>query len=574
MKIAAAMFQFNPRPDCVFRPALIAIAALTLLAGCGEGSRENAGVGEIPGVAAGGKGRGLDLENRILRKNFYDEPKSMDPQKADDTIALMLLSHAFEGLTRLDPQDQPFPAQAESWEVKSPTHYIFKLREGILWSDGKPVTAKDFEFAWRRAVDPVTASTYAFIMNPIKNARAINEGTLPVEELGVKAIDDRTLEVTLQSPTAYFLRLLSFGTFYPAREDFVRLQGDSYGADHDKLLYNGPFVIAEWKHNSSIRLVKNKKYWNAEQIWFNEIDFPYLIRDENTIFNMFKDGQYAMIRQLSKELLPDALNNNLQIKKYNTGAVWYLQFNTTRRITGNKNFRKAVQYALNRQEYCSQVNGIPGTKPIFGIIPEYMPGVKGRYGDEYPLSFQDGDLATARKYMQAALDELGIEKIPPLTILASDVDVTKRDMEYFQQYFKETLGLELILDFQTFKVRLERTDNKDFDIVNSGWGPDYLDAMTFADLLTSWNGNNNTGWSSEEYDDKIRRAMEMHDPKARLDLMSAAEKILVEEAPIAPYFQQYRIYVQDPRLVGVLRRTISPDPDFYFARIVDTSQSN
>lgn len=513
------------------------------------------------------KSQAIDEARNAISINFYDEPKVMDAQRASDAIALTILGHANEGLTRLDPGNKPFAAQAESWEQKSKTEYVFKIRKGALWSDGKQVTAQDFVYAWRRGVDPKLASEYAFILYPLKNAQAINEGKLGLDKLGATAVDEMTLKVELERPTEYFVRLLSFGTYSPAREDIVKKFGDTYAADADKMLFNGPYVISSWKHNASLKLTKNEKYWNKAAIALTEIDMPYQIKDKNSEFNMFKDGKFALTWALSKELLPEAQNGKMQIRKYNDGSVWYFQLNTTRKVLGNKNFRKAIQLVMNRDEFVKQVQGIPGSKPIFGLIPEYLPGVNKRYGEEYPLVFAEAQIAKAKSHLELAKKELGLKEFPTLSILASDADDVKRDMEYFQRYFKEKLGLNFKLDFQTFKVRLERTDNKDFDIVNSGWAPDYLDAMTFADLFTSWNKNNNTGWSTKEYDSLVEKAMDSTDPKERLDLMSKAEKILVEEAPIAPYFQRFRVYVQDPRLVGVLRRTVGPDPDFYYAKL-------
>lgn len=515
------------------------------------------------------KSTAIDAKTGTVSINFYDEPKTLDAQKATDTIAMMILGHASEGLTRLDPGDKPFAAQAESWEMKDEKSYVFKIRKNALWSDGKPVTAHDFVFSWRRALDPKTASEYAFILYALKNGEAINSGKMSPDTLGVKAVDDKTLEVVLERPTEYFLKLLAFSTFMPAREDIVKKFGDQYAADADKMVYNGPYKITTWNHNASLVLTKNENYWNKDAIKVNAINMPYLIKDKNSEFNMFKDGKFALTWSMTKELLPEAQKSKMQIRKYNYGTVWYFQFNTTRKITGNKNFRKAMQLAMNREEFVKQVEGTPGTKPIYGLIPEYMPGVKKRYGDEFPLKFADAQIAEAKKHLELAKKELNLKEFPELSILASDADNVRRDMEYFQRYFKEKLGLNFKLEFHTFKVRLERTSNKDFDIVNSGWGPDYLDAMTFADLFTSWNQNNNSGWSSKEYDKLIKTAMDSTDSYARLKMMSDSEKILVEEAPIAPYFQAFRVFVQDPRLQGVLRRTVGPDPDFYYAKIAD-----
>jgi len=521
-------------------------------------------------AARADEAKGVDVGRKAISINFYDEPKTLDAQKADDTIAGMVLGHSFEGLTRLDPGNRPIPGQAVSWEMKGKTEYVFKLRQNAVWSDGKPVTAQDFVTAWRRAVDPKTASQYAFIMYAVKNGEAINAGKLPIDQLGVKALDDHTLDVTLERPTAYFLKLTAFATYYPVRADILKQWGTAYATDADKMVYNGPFVIGSWKHNAALDLVKNEKYWNKAQIHLNEIDMPYLIRDKNSEFNMFKDGKFAMTWALTKELLPEAQLSKMQIRKYNDGSVWYFQMNTKHKITGNKNFRKAFQLAMNREEFVKQVQGLPGTRPAFGLIPEYMPGVQKRYSEEYPLTFKDAQIAKAKEYLAKAKKELGLKRFPPLDMLITDTDDNRRDAEYFQRYYKEKLGLDLQVDVQTFKVRLERSDKGDFDLVYSGWSPDYLDVMSFADLFASWNKNNNTGWSSPIYDAKIKQAMSSTNPKERLDLISAAEKILVEEAPIVPFYQRFRVYTQDPRLVGVIRRAVGADPDFYYARLTPT----
>ncbi len=524
----------------------------------------SSGPGPAPALGA----EGLDPARNAVSLNFYDEPKSLDPQKATDHIAMTILGHIGEGLVRLDPANKPIAAGAESWEATGQVVYTFKIRAEARWSDGKPETAGDFVYGWRRAADPKTASEYAFLLHLVKNGRAVSEGKAPLADLGVKAVDEHTLEVTLERPTEYFLRVLSMATFQPARRDLVEKWGDKYAADADKMISNGPFVIAKWEHGAALILRKNDTYWNKSEIHLDEIAMPAVVRDKAEEFARFKAGKFSLTWSLTKELLPEAEKSKFQIRKYNYGTVWYLQLNTKRGLTANAHFRKALQLAMNREEFVKTVQGIPGSRPIHGIVPEYMPGVSKRYGEEYPLTFAEGQIKKAKGELEAAKKELGLTKWPDLTVLASDNADTRRDMEYFQRYFKEKLGLTLKLDFLAIKERLERTARGEFDVVNSGWGPDYLDAMTFADLFTSWNRNNATGWSSAQYDALIQKAMASADAKERLDAVSAAERILVAEAPVLPYFQQFRVYVQDPRLIGVLRRTVGADPDFYYAKIM------
>ncbi len=498
---------------------------------------------------------GVDETTKTIRVNLYDEPKTLDPQLAADTVATMILGHVGEGLARLDPAGKPVPAQAESWQVKDATHYVFTLRKDAQWSDGKPVVAADFLHGWTRALDPELASESAFLLFAVKNARAIKAGTMPKTALAVKAVDERTLEVELERPTEYFLRLLNLSVYYPARRDAPKAH-----------VGNGPFVIAAWEHDKSMTLRKNERYWNKDEIAVEVLDFPMLLRDKTAEFHMFREGKLALVWSLSKELLPEVAAAGLPMRKYNYGSVSFFQFNVRRPLFAEKHLRKAFQLALNREEFVGMVHGIPGSKPIYGIVPEYMPGVTKRYGEEFPLAFPDAQVDAAKAELELAKKALKLDKLPPIQLLASDTDDMRRDAAYFAKYFKEKLGLELVPEHQSFKTRLQRSERGEFDLVLSGWGPDYLDAMTFADLHTSWNENNNSGWSSKDYDGAIERAMRATDAKTRLEAIAAAERILVEEAPVIPYLQSFRVYVQDPRVVGVVRRTVGADPDFYYAK--------
>ena len=527
-------------------------------------------LGGFADLAKGTDDQSIDYDRRYVAFNLPDEPKSLDPQLAHDNIANMILAHTNEGLTRLDASGKPFPAVAEKWTIEDGKIYTFKLRDEAKWNDGKAVRAQDFLFGWQRALDPKLSAQYASMLFRIKNAEAINSGKLPMSALGVKVIDDRTLRVELNNPTGYFLTLLSFSTFYPARADFVDKLGVKYATNANALLSNGPFFVKSWKPNSSIQLQKNSSYWNRDKIWLNTIDMPYLIRDQSTEFNMFKDRKFAFVWRISKEQLPVAQRSKMQIRRFNSGIVWFFRLNTTRPPMSNLKFRKALQIGINRDEFARSVQGLPGATRAVGIIPSYMPGFERTYGEEYPINFRDGRHEEAKKLLAEAKKELGLKSFKPIKILASDTGNARRDMEYFQSYLKEKLGLEVELDFQTFKTRLQRTGKLDFDIVNSGWGPDYLDAMTFADLFTGWNANNNTGWNSKVYDNHIKAAMEAAEPKKRLDHMHAANELLIEAVPIIPYLEESAVYVQDPRLIGIIRRAVSPDIDFYFARLKKT----
>ena len=232
----------------------------------------------------------VDFESRSINVVIDQEPPQMDSTRATDAVSGMLLGHLMEGLLRYDAQGDLQPGVAESWTV-TPEGAVFTLRDNARWSDGEPVTAHDFVFSWRKSLEPETASQYAFIMYPIKNAEAINLGQLPADTLGAVAEDDFTLRVEFERPLAFFDRLVAFTTYYPIREDFYASREGRYGADAEDLLFNGAFVMTKWVHGAEIALQKNPHYWNKDSIWLERINVPFITPDSNTQLNLFKGRQ-------------------------------------------------------------------------------------------------------------------------------------------------------------------------------------------------------------------------------------------------------------------------------------------
>ncbi|MFN7684059.1 MAG: peptide ABC transporter substrate-binding protein [Oligoflexia bacterium] len=501
---------------------------------------------------------------RELKDTLYlalkTEPPELNSTKAIDQESGFILGHVMEGLTRTDASGLPVPGVAESWKLTE-RGATFNLRGDARWSDGKLVSAQDFVFAWRTVVDPKTASEYAFILFPIKNAEQIVKGKLPPSALGVQARDDRTLEVTFEKPCGYFPSLTSFVTYLPVRQDFYDAQQGKYGADADKLLYNGPFQLSYWVHGAALRLEKNEKYWNRQKVNLRRIEVPYITPDDSARFNLFRDHKIDIL-ELSKNSLENALREGFNLKKFNDGSIYYLEFNLAKnRATRNKNLRKAIQLVFDAQEYVSKVIGIPGTTPGLGLIPGWMPGSKDLFRAEYPLMPVKPDLLKARAHMAAFLKEEKLSAPPSLTWLTSESPTSAREAEYFQSLLKNVLGVEIRIDKQIFKQRLAKMNAGDFDIVSAGWGPDYADPMTFADLFTSWNENNRGKWKNEAYDALIRKAQGTTDTRVRMGAMAEAEKILLEEQPILPLFERTIIYTHSARVSGIVRRSVGADPD-------------
>jgi oligopeptide transport system substrate-binding protein len=507
---------------------------------------------------------------KVLRLAFGEEPPQLDSTRATDQASIFVLGHVMEGLTRYGRSGDIVPGVAERWQIGE-RKAVFHLRADARWADGKPVTAHDFVFAWRTAVDPKNASEYAFILYPVKNAEAVNTGKLPTTALGVRAPDDLTVEIELERPTGHFLALTAFATYLPVREDFYRARPGRYAADAKDLLSNGPFVLTRWIHGASLTLEKNPRYWDAARVAIDRIDVPYFTQDPGTRYNLFKDGKIDMTG-LDRDLLGRAQADRYKIKSFASGSVFYAEFNHREgRPTRNYHLRKAIQLVFNPREYVSKVIGIPGSRPAVALIPSWVPGVEKPFRKEYQVELVRPDLDEARRHLEMARKELG-GTIPPLVWLTGDDPFTSRESEYFQHLLASRLGIALKIDKQTFKQRLAKMTSGEFDIVSAGWGPDYPDAMTFADLFASWNENNRGRWRNERYDALIRKAQQTADQKVRMDAMAEAERILLHDVAVLLKSEAAGVYVHSPRVTGIVRHVVGPDPDYTHARIEDAER--
>lgn len=512
--------------------------------------------------------KAVDPDRAAVTLSLATEPPTLNSAVATDTIASFILSHLMEGLVAYGPDGELVPGIAKQWQLTE-RGATFWLRRDARWSDGEPVTAHDFVFAWRHALTPATASQYAFIFYPIANAEAVNNGELPPEALGVQAVDDYQLQVQFDRPCPYFLSLTAFMTFMPLREDIVGQWGRRYAADADKMVFNGPFSLETWVHGAHLRLRRNRYYWNADEVRIEEIDMPYITSDPSAQFNLFRDGRIALAA-LDTGLMGEAVRRGYEIHDFHTGSLFFLEFNfRDGRITGNWAFRKAVQHLLDPAILVNKVIGLPGIKPAYSLFPVTVKGQHGSFRSEYPAPRIKPDIAAARRYLRLAKEELGLETIPPLMLLAGDSPRATQEAEYYQYLFRTGLGIELRIDQQVFKQRLEKMRRGEFDIVAAAWGPDYDDIMTFADLFASWNDNNRGRYHNPEYDRLIRVAQQTSDPRRRFKAMARIQQIVVEDVPILPTYENGALYVQHPQLRGVRRSVFGGDPNFRYAWIAD-----
>ena len=514
----------------------------------------------LTGSASGGN-NAVDAASKTLTVFLREEPPQLNSSLSTDQVSGSVLGHVVEGLLRYDEHNQLAPGVAERWQIRE-DGATFHLRQNALWSDGQPVTAQDFVFGWQTGLDPKNASEYAFILYAVKNGEAINKGEMPLDALGARALDDHTLEVTFERPLAYFDKLVAFSTYAPIREDFYLATNGAYGADADKILYNGPFVISSWVHGASLKMEKNPHYWNSSRAKLNTIDFAYITSDANATLNLFKDNKIAYAT-LQAENLNNAMEQRWHIDRFMDGSVFYIEFNhRPGRVTANHHLRKAMQLATDSAELVYKVTKLPGYLPGESIFPVWLRGVNGFLREEYPADYPPMDLEKARWHLAQAKKELGIEQFPSLILLSGDNPISSIQSEYYQQVFKKSLGLDLKIDKQIFKQRLAKMLSGEFDLVLAGWGPDYDDPLTFGDLFASWNLNNRGNYRNPELDRWVRVAQNEQDKQTRMDAFGEIQRIIVDDAVILPSYERGVTYVTHPQMKGMVRRAVGPDPDF------------
>jgi len=514
----------------------------------------------------GASSGGIDVANNTITVTVRQEPPQLDAGRSTDAASFGVLSHVMEGLTAYDPSNQLIPGVAERWEMRA-DGATFYLRQDAKWSDGKPVTAHDFVFAWRRVLDPATASQYSFIMYSIKNGEAINSGELPVETLGVRATGDYVLDVEFEQPTPYFDKLTAFITFFPIREDFFESTNGRYGADADMLISNGPYVLSEWVHGSSMLWDKNPYYWSEEKGLLDQIKVAYITSDVNAKLNLFKDGQIADT-DLVSPMLPQAMLRKWQIDRVMDGGIFFMEFNhRENRVSRNLNFRKAIKLAQDPSELVFKVLKEPAYVKAESLFPAWIQGVDDSFRKEYPPTPHQYNVAKAREHLELARVELGLDEFPPIVLLVGDTPVSLLTAEYYQQLFAKNLGLEFRIDAQIFKQRLAKMTSGDFDMVMSGWGPDYFDALTFGDLFSSWNLNNRGRYNNPELDAFVRVGQTELNPKIRMDAFGEIQRIVDDEVVIIPMYERGWSFVVDSRLKGLIRRQVGPEVDYNYAYI-------
>ncbi len=497
-------------------------------------------------------------EPKILKTNNSSEPGSLDPALAQGTHESWILDHTFEGLMKIDSNLQVIPGMAKDYKVTDDNlTYTFTLRDDIKWSNGDPVTAHDFEFAWKRALDPELAADYAYQLYYIKGGEAYNTGEGSLDDVAVKALDDKTLEATLEAPTPYFLELTAFYALYPVNKKVVEANPD-WAKNANTHVSNGPFTLIEWEHNASIKIRKNENYYDAANVKLDGIDFD-IIDDENTAWQKYEGGDYDFLSPLPQAVVAQMkASNNPELVIGAEVGTYYYNLNSKVKPFNNVKVRKGLAMTLDRQTIVDKI-AQGGQIAAEGVVPF---GMKDENGKEYRDNV--GQLVTynveeGKKLFEEGLAEEGmkIEDLKNMVILYNTSEAHKKIAQAAQEMWRVNLGVEFQLENVEFQVKLDREKAGDYQISRAGWIGDYMDPITFIELWESSSSFNDAKYNNPEYDKLVKIAKTSGDKAERFDAMRKAEKIVMEDMPIVPVYFYTQPYAQKPYVTGVYKPLVN-----------------
>ena len=574
-----------------FRKILAMVMALALLcatfAACGDTSGTNSSAGtssaasdsgdssaaEEGETATGGSGGTLNMRNTM-------EPTSLNTLLATYAYDFTPINAMIECLYRDDENDVPQPAGAETVDISDDKLvYTFHLREDATWSNGDPVVATDYEFAWQQALNPEVASDYAYMLYFIHNAEPYFNGEVEWSEVGVKVIDDYTLEVTLDNPLPYATDLFAFPTLAPINQKFYEEVGaDKYATDAEYFCCNGMYELTEWSHNSEIVFEKREDYWNADAVGPDTIVYK-IITDSQAGLNSYLSREIDYTDLDSGEVVQQAEAAGFEVGVKPARSSYYLIVNTEDEFMSNQNLRLALAYAIDKQALIDTVyqnDNQPMTSftppAIYGAAgadgPTFQEALLEERGEMYPAS---GDLEKAQEYLQAALEELGctVDELN-LSIDCADDSLRRNCATFLQEQWRQNLGIENIAvnSMQTKQVSANRQSG-DYCMSLGGWSPDYNDAINFLDLWVTDGGNNDSFWSNEEYDNLIAQATAEADEEVRQQYLFDAEEILAAEMPIIPLYWQCQNYSYNKDKIVDGAIITANQTTFYYATLAE-----
>ena len=478
--------------------------------------------------------------------NIVTEPSSIDPQITTDIPGGTVDELILEGLLRKDKTGKSVAGIAQKWEKsKDGLVWTFHLRDGVKWSNGDSVTANDFKAGWIRGLNPDTAGSNASMLFVIKNGEKYNAKKVSENEVGIKVIDDKTLQVTLESPIPYFDDLVTFKSFMPLNQKFYNEAKDKYFTEAKYTISNGPYILEKWTHDSELKFKKNPNYWDGANVKTDNVELKIIATD--SAVNAFKNKEVdvtAVTFEQAKEF-----TGKPELVKANDGGIYYLLFNTKENVFKNAKVRRAITMAINKEELVNKVlEGSEKLTKTFTPSGIGLNGVSKDFPAEVATDQPKFNAAEAKKLLAEGLKEEGLSELPRFEILFNDTGSRKAIAEYIQESLRNNLGANVELDMVSGKERIERTKKRDYQISLQNWTGDFLDPITYLDLFDSTNANNRGDFKNVKYDELTKTVKSSADPKVRVPAMIEMEKLISEEQPVTILFQKQKLYLVNPKV--------------------------
>lgn len=497
---------------------IVALIA-TVFTGCGKSSQ---------GGATGAQ---------ELTYNLATEPKTIDPTLAEANDNAICVQQAFEGLTKMDSKGNVIKGAASDWKVSSDNlTYTFTIRKDAKWSDGQPVKAGDFVYSWKRALDPKLAATYAYLLTDnIKGALEYNSGKGTWDNVGIKATDDSTVQITLKAPNLVFTQLLTMPIFVPLREDIVSKNPDNWTQDPKTYIGNGPFKMVSWTHNDSLVWAKNTNYHDAKNVKLTKLTF-FMVVDQATALSSFDKGEIDYMNDLPTSDIP-RLTKSKEFSTVPLFGTYYFMFNSKKAPFDNPKVREALTLAVNRTDLVKNVTKA-GEVAATAFVPfgynetKSGPDFRKKGGDWYK---PEGDIAKAKQLLADAGYPDG-KGFPAVTYTYNTSDNHKLVAEYLQDQWKKNLGINVKIINQEWNVFQDARKAGNYDIARGGWTADYVDPTDFLCIFTTGNGFNDPKYSNAQFDTLYQTAVHETDNAKRNTEMHQAEDLLKADLPISPLY--------------------------------------
>lgn len=561
--------------DQRFKRIFIVLAAVfLLLAACSNDSSDQGKENDGGNKGSTDNGNGSSNSEQVLNLSTTADFTSLDIHHASDAPSFDALYQMHAGLMTFDKEGNFIPDLAASEPTANDdlTVYTFTLRDGLEWSNGEPITADDFVYSWKRAVNPDTASEYAFIYESafIKNASEIMNPDSDlygkVDELGIQALDEKTVEITLDKPTPYFVSLMTFPPFYPLNEAFVEGAGDKYATTVDDLIFSGPFKLTEWKIGDGWTFEKNEAYWDAEDVKMEQVNYK-LVQDAATRVNLYKTDQLD-IAEVNAQFIKQFESSDELITGELMSDMKFMRLNNQHEALTNQNIRNAIYNAFDRAQMIESLLR-NGAQPAYYVVPDKW--AFDENGQDFRAKYPEinkKSVEEAQELWAKGLEEIGKTEVS-IDIMFGESDTNEKIVTYLQSQLEGNLpGLTINLDKQPYGQHLKLEGEQKYDISYWGWLPDFLDPITYLDIWVTDGPFNRTGFSSEEYDKYISDANDLgEEPAKRWEMLQEAEKYLFEDASLVPVFQNARSYVVKPYVKDLIPRNYGPTYDYRYASI-------